>query len=177
MPKTGNEVKARVGESLLFFPKIPSRSYTLFFGIGRIYKINHGQDFDIVDTIFGVETIKGRKILVIDNHARRQVQTLKKGQYALFYGICVNKYADVEVKAKYGDRMVRPKVAIFYAYMIQGMFVPRTLDIQKLNEDIANGIEEDQQVEMSEKEKNMFQKEVDSILGVGKRIRDLKDDD
>lgn len=162
--KVSSLVRAKAGESLLFFPKASNRGYSLFFGVGRIYSISKGENFDIVHVIFGVETMRDRTILVADNHGRRQVQTLKKGQFALFYGVCVNRVMDREIMSKYTNKPIKPKVTIFYAYMVQGMYVPRTIDIQKLNEDIANGIEEKQIKDMSEHDKDMFQKEIDKLL-------------
>ena len=107
-------------ETLMFLgsPK-DKEEYTIVVGIGRVMAIEKGQEFDLVKMDFG----RGysREILTKNNHARRQIYTLKKGQYAWFYGMM--KYYTVEKKQK----------AFFYAKAFQGWYVPKNMDIMKLD--------------------------------------------
>ena len=107
------------------------KSLTQFFGWGKVWKIEHGEKFDIVCIQFGFDR-KIRDVVVFDNHARRQILTLKKGQYCLCGGQAKMylRSSDDSPNAK------RFKQWTFIAYMLQGMFVPTMFDVKKRNKDI-----------------------------------------
>lgn len=113
-------------ETLFFLgpPKEKTR-YTVCLGVGLVKVIQKGEDFDMVGMDFG----RGytREIYVKNNHARRQIATLKKGQYAWFYGT-LNVYKENG----------KPKSSMF-AKAFQGWYVPKVMDI--INVD-PNDVEE-----------------------------------
>lgn len=113
-------------ETLLYLgaPK-DSADMIVVVGIGIPKHIEKGKEFDKVCMDFGKGYAK--EIIVKSNHARRQIYTLKLGQYALFYGL-----------AKPYTENKRKKVAL-YARMFQGMYVPMAADIKKID---PNDIEE-----------------------------------
>ena len=89
------------------------------FGIGRVVRIEKGDKFDIVKITFGRNT--SRQLIVISNHARRQILTLKRGQYCIFLG----HYRLAKSPFNQGE-----KIWMFYAHMLQGMYVPKMVDIR-----------------------------------------------
>ena len=107
-------------ETLMFLgsPK-DKEEYTIVVGIGRVMAIEKGQEFDLVKMDFG----RGysREILTKNNHARRQIYTLKKGQYAWFYGLMKTYRQDEQLKMS------------FYAKAFQGWYVPKNMDIIKID--------------------------------------------
>lgn len=107
-------------ESLLFLGVPRDKlKYTMVVGIGLVRRIEKGEDFDLVGMDFGAGFI--REIYVKNNHARRQIYTLKKGQYAWFYGTL--KYYTEDGKRK----------SSLFAKAFQGWYVPKNLDIKKLD--------------------------------------------
>lgn len=119
-------------ETLLFLgpPKENSdRVYCL--GVGIVKVIQKGEEFDLVGIDFG----RGysREIYVKNNHARRQIYTLKKGQLAWFYGFLKCYRIDGSIKTS------------LYAKGFQGWFVPKNMDIVKIDpEDIEELSEENE---------------------------------
>ena len=109
-------------ESLFFLgpPKV-GKDKVFCLGIGIVKVIQKGEEFDLVGIDFG----RGftREIYVKLNHARRQIYTLKKGQLAWFYGYV--KFYELEGKKKQS----------FYAKGFQGWYVPKNMDIIKINPD------------------------------------------
>lgn len=90
-------------------------------GIGRPIKICKGEEFDVVYMDFGSGL--WREIVVKSNHARRQIYTLKRGQYAWFYGFM----------CRYKDQESGEFKTALYARAFQGWFVPKNMDIKKLD--------------------------------------------
>ena len=74
-----------IHESLIYLgaPR-EHKDMTFCLGVGIVKVIQKGEEFDMVGIDFG----RGysRQIIVKNNHARRQIYTLKKGQLAWFYG-------------------------------------------------------------------------------------------
>ena len=110
-----HETLIRLGNSL------ESDDMTIVFGIGRVLRIEKGQEFDLVYMDFGRGY--GREIFVKSNHARRQIYTMKKGQYSWFYGML--RY--------YKDEKDKKFKAALYAKAFQGWYVPKNFDIKKLD--------------------------------------------
>lgn len=114
------------GESLFVLGSIKysGTTYREVFGIGTIWKICHGERFDCVYMKFG--NPKGlRKIIVSDNHSRRQVMTLKRGHVTSFYG-----YARV-VRQKRKDNGEMFTKWVLLARGFQDWYVPRAIEIKK----------------------------------------------
>lgn len=107
-------------ETLIFLgTPLEENDFTICFGIGLVKTIQKGEDFDLVGMDFG----RGysREIYVKNNHARRQIYTLKKGQYAWFYGL-MKCYKE---KGR--------KKSCLYAKAFQGWYVPKNMDIIKVD--------------------------------------------
>ena len=107
-------------ETLLFLgTPLEENEMTIAVGIGLVKTIQKGEDFDLVGMDFG----RGytREIYVKNNHARRQIYTLKKGQYAWFYGM-LKCYKEN-----------RRKKSCLYAKAFQGWYVPKNMDIIKVD--------------------------------------------
>ena len=122
------------------------KDYTMVVGIGHVRKIEKGKDFDIVGMDFGKGFV--REIIVKNNHARRQIYTLKRGQYGWFLGL-MKHYIDQETK--------QARVQL-YAKAFQGWYVPKNMDITKMEpEDIT--IEEMQ--DQKENQMNI----IDELIG------------
>ena len=118
VPDVFNMVRCFRGETLFIFGVDSERAkYRWCLGVGYVIKIKQGENFDLVYINFGKNY--WREIIVQYNHARRQLLTLKCGQYATFYG-----------KFKYD--FVQKKM-IFYAYGLQAWYVPKSMDIKQMD--------------------------------------------
>ena len=119
-------------ETLLFLgTPLEENKMTIAVGIGLVKVIQKGEEFDLVGMDFG----RGytREIYVKNNHARRQIYTLKKGQYAWFYGL-MKCY-------KIGNS----KKSCLFAKAFQGWYVPKNFDIKQLDpEEIEKLTEENE---------------------------------
>ena len=115
-------------ETLIFLGSPKNDDQTFCFGIGTVIKIQKGEEFDMVGMDFG----RGytRNIVVKHNHARRQIYTLKCGQLAWFYGL-------MKTYTENGKRK-----SALYAKGFQGWFVPKNMDIIKINPDDIEKLEE-----------------------------------
>lgn len=120
MPDVVRLAHCSIHETLFFLgaPK-EENDFTICVGIGLVKTIQKGDDFDLVGMDFG----RGytREIFVKNNHARRQIYTLKKGQYAWFYGLMKTYRQDDQLKMS------------FYAKAFQGWYVPKNMDIIKVD--------------------------------------------
>jgi len=149
-------------ESICMFPLFHKNNVAYFFGIGLVMQISRGNEFDLVNMSFTAMGNKIRPVIVAGNNARRQLLTLKRGQYALVYGVAKkewNKSADPNFKPVYYAKWR------LYAYMIQGMYVPKMFDYKKNEEDIANGIEENQFDEMTDAQVQAYQESAKEAIG------------
>lgn len=120
MPNITKLVHYSMHETLLFLgAPIEDNTMTMCLGVGLVKKIEKGEEFDVVGMDFG----RGftRDIIVKNNHARRQIYTLKKGQYGSFYGYM--KYYTKDKKT----------TCCFYAKAFQGWYVPKSVDIIKID--------------------------------------------
>lgn len=88
-------------------------------GVGRTIKIMKGQEFDMIQMDFGSGVWKD--IIVKSNHARRQIYTLKRNQYAWFYGFMTTYMENGELHTS------------LFARALQGWYVPKNMDIKKLD--------------------------------------------
>jgi len=141
------------GESLMFYgwEEYKSKKYRLFQGIGIVYRVAHGLNCDYVYINFGITPDHPRKcIVVIDNHSRRQILTLKRGQPCQVYGVAM--FYKNKKKTKEGNEYDKLEIS-YYAKGIQGWYVPTMIDIKKTprNEDISEllNFEEEREKEQS----------------------------
>lgn len=106
-------------ESIFYFGDTTiQKQATMCIGVGRVKKIETGRHFDIITFNFGRKY--DRTIIVKDNQARRQIFTLKHGQYAWFYGY----------RKMYFDKQ---RKVVFYAMALQGWYTPKNLDIKTID--------------------------------------------
>lgn len=158
----------RIGnESIIVFPKF-SKTFSIFQGIGLVKRISRGEEFDVVYAVFGIHSNKTRPIVVIENRARRQILTLKCGQYAIFYGACVKRKKRATYTNKQGkSSTVDTYYWELYAYMMQGFYVPKMFDIRKHAKDVLKGEEEEETTPMSNEETNLFEVQVNELFEKG----------
>lgn len=127
------------GESIMFFSyhTFHNKKFRQFYGVGTVYRIARGEKYDFVYINFGIEpTHKLTMVSVIDNKARRQILTLKRGQICQVYGVsCKANNTYKKEDGTYAKRLVN----VYYAKGLNGWYVPTMLDIKKLpkNEDLV----------------------------------------
>lgn len=162
MPTTKQKVKFRNrcdyaytvrGESIFLLEDFRVAKH--FLAIGKVYRISHGNKFDIVTIRTKIRTNAMRDILVYDNLARRQIYTLKAGQWCTIFGLSVIDTKEVIVK---GEKKVIPN-RYYYAYSIQGHYVPKSFDVNKMA-----GSEECDVKEMLESQEQSYQHAIDLML-------------
>lgn len=127
------------GESLMLlgFTRHENVTYRMFYGIGIVYRVVKREKEDLVYINFGIFKEHPRRLVVVkDNHARRQLLTLKRGQCCHVYGLC--RYYIGLGKEINGERKKELKFGL-YANAILGWYVPTMVDIKKMptNEDIV----------------------------------------
>lgn len=136
VPEINGLIKQTKDETLMLFGNWwKNPRYSVCVGLGRVTKVVKGEGVDLVSMCFGRRY--PRRILVTDNHARRQIYTLKRGQLAWFYGL-MGILPNEEGKVK----------VVFYAYGFQAWFVPKALDIKTYNTDDLERIEKEQEIDM-----------------------------
>lgn len=146
VPDITKLLKGSKNESLIFFGKSEhEQRYCLVLGVGRVTSIKTGNKFDWVKINFGRHY--ARNIIVKNNHARRQIYTLKKGQLAWFYGY-YSAYVNEKKKVE----------SIMYALGFQGWFVPKMFDIRNIDTDLPQEINEQEQKEMEQMIDDLFLK-------------------
>lgn len=129
VPDLNGIMEHTIGESLMLFglSKLNEKNYRQVYGVGRIYRISKGEKFDVVYMGYGLSR-KWRKIIVMDNFARRQIMTLKKGHIASFYGY--SKMYAHNYKGK--DGLVKTKqVFMLFALGFLDWYVPRQVEIDR----------------------------------------------
>lgn len=137
--KTEFNVGARLvrnfeGEALFNFGEIHDTKYSFVFGIGCVLGISHSEKFDVVTINFGRRI---RKVICDTNHPRRQVYTLKVGQFANVLGVFKRwKHYDKE-NGKWKWEY------IMFARALQGWYVPKQFDMEQGNDNIREMSEED----------------------------------
>lgn len=154
-PTFAGNMEHLLNESIMLFGYSlhNGKKYRLFYGIGIVYRVVKGDTQDLVYVNFGMfPQQKNRLVVVYENHARRQIMTLKRGQVCQVYGLCRTYTTEVEIN---GEKKKGIRLG-FYARAIQGWYVPTMLDIRRMpvNEDL---------VSPSEKEKDL-QKTFEEVL-------------
>lgn len=118
-------------ETLLFLGPPSDKTTQVFcIGVGLVKVIEIGEEFDVVKMDFGGGFL--RFIIVKNNHARRQIYTLKKGQYAWFYGT-IRYYRNEKGKM----------LNTLFAKAFQGWYVPKNMDIRQIDPSEIEKLTED----------------------------------
>lgn len=165
LPNFDGTMQHTKGESLMFFGMelLEGKEVRPFYGIGVVIRVVKGDKRDLVYINFGMRKIGKlrdyytRLVVVSDNHARRQILTLKRGQICQVYGMS-NYYVDKRNIDGENKKVVRLGL---YAYGLQGWYVPTMLDIKKMpkNEDLVNPTEWEE--EFIEHEEDILDKFLD----------------
>lgn len=122
-------------ESLMTFGKLTNRGAPAF-GIGLVSKVvKTDKGYDVVYMNFGKFD---RPVIVWEYNARKQLVTLSRNKYAMFYGFVRN------AKTEKRNRLV------IYARALQGWYVPTQFDIQKKYKEFEFDQENEQDVEFKE---------------------------
>lgn len=123
LPEFMNYVLFSKNETLFMFgSELDDERKRHCLGVGRVAFIEKGKDMDLVFINFG--RAHARRIIVINNHARRQIYTLKSGQLAWVYGymkIWTNQEGKVQMQ--------------MFAKGFQAWYVPKTIDIKNYDLD------------------------------------------
>lgn len=147
------------GETLMMFGilKAGDTNYRQFFGVGTVVRISHGELFDLVYMIFGNKNAI-KKIMVVDNRARRMIMTLKCGQLASFYG-----YGRIY---KRKDELTNKIINWWqlYALGFQGWYIPKSFEVKKIKKE---QVESESYVDMSEKEQANMEQFLDQFETTG----------
>lgn len=138
------------GESLILYgwQKYHHKPYRHFYGIGKVFRVVKGDKQDLLYMRFSVlPTYKPRLVVVYENMSRRQILTLKRGQWCQVFGICkcfTAEFTDLKTKEK--KKRVRMGL---YASGINAWYVPTMIDIKKLppNEDLVAPSEKEQEIQ------------------------------
>ena len=123
-------------ESLIFFDNWHDMTnHRMCYGIGKVTGIEKGHDVDIVKMCFGRSY--SRWIYVKHVNARKQIFTLRKGQYAQFFGYVKMYREDGKIKA------------VFVASAFNGWLVPKAIDIKEdYDMDQIEEIKQEQEIDM-----------------------------
>ena len=135
------------------------KELTQFFAPCKVWKIEKGDKFDIIQLQFGLDR-KIRDVLVFNNHARRQLLMCKKGYWILAFG---------EVKLYQRENPRNPKLKYrqwqYFAYALWSTGVPLMFDVRKREKDIEQGIEKDEFEELTENKQEYYGNIVNEIFG------------
>lgn len=148
--KMNDKIECVAGESLLFFgkSKLGFKNYRIFYGIGKVYRVVKGDKQDLIYINFSVFGKHNTRLVVAyDNHPRRQVLTLKRGQICHVYGISRYYTTDLEIN---GVKKKRVRLGL-YACALQGWYVPSMMDIKKMpvNDDLVPPTEKETELQQT----------------------------
>lgn len=131
IPDVSHIAKVSKDESIVIFGEWwRNKAYRVCVGVGKVMRVAKGERMDLVVMCFGARY--SQKIFVTDNHARRQIYTLKKGQYAWFYG----------ARRIFIDENKKPKTT-FIAFGFQAWYVPKMVDIKHYDTDNLEDLEQE----------------------------------
>ena len=146
------------GELLFIISNRAFKTYW-FYAIGLVLKIQRGELFDVVTARFGFGVTKTRNIIVSHSRARRQILTLKRGQYAHFAGIAEVRWIQPEDETK-----GRYKSWQFFGWALQGWYVPTAFDVKKRDKDIEEGLDENHIDPINKKFEDFNKKVIENIF-------------
>lgn len=119
---------------LCFSGSLANQRSTQYVAWGVVQKIEKGKDFDVVTMTFGKDF--GRRIIVQDNFARRQIYTLKHNQIAQVVGE-LQYYAEKdEETGKYSHKTQ------MYAKGFLAFYTPKSMDVIKIEQNEEDDVEE-----------------------------------
>ena len=150
-------ITVSINERLVRLPTL-SPNVCQFIGNGRVVGVSRGEDFDIVAIKFGLINHNPRKVLVYDNHARRQVATLKKGYPVWVSGTGIMRKTQIE-------NPTNPKITFYkkWYYMADDFnqsYVPTAYDVKRMGK---NGELEEMNI-FNEEHKDFYQDLVNDLL-------------
>ena len=117
---------------LCFSGSLANQRATQYVAWGIVQKIEKGDDFDIVTMGFGQKF--GRRIIVKDNFARRQIYTLKHNQIAMVVGD-LQYYKEENSKGKLEHRTQ------LYAKGFLAFYTPKSMDVIKIEQNEEDDVE------------------------------------
>lgn len=155
-------------ETIAIFPATSSKCCQ-FIGTGYVVKVSKGDEYDIVNIRFGLLTNKSRPIVVYDNHARRQIMLLKKGNRVWVSGTGIIRKIPVSDPRK-------PTLTFFLNWYFMGYdfnqsYVPTARDIKTL----ASEGETEQVEELQTNNGEFYQGIIDDLLNL--KRGELNDED
>ena len=118
---------------LAFSGSLDNQKSTQYVAWGIVQKIEKGEEFDVVTMGFGQKF--GRRIIVKDNFARRQIYTLKHNQIAMVVGT-LQYYMEKNSKGKLEHRTQ------LYAKGFLAFYTPRSMDVIKIEQNEDDDVEE-----------------------------------
>lgn len=150
VPTTSGDMEYLFGETLMLFgwQSYRKKKYRPFYGIGIVYRVVKGTTQDLIYIRFGnFPSIKTRLVVAFENHARRQIMTLKRGQCCQVYGVCRYFTDDIMLNGK-KTKGIRLGL---YAKAILGWYVPTMFDIRKMpiNEDLVEPTPKEQEIQQT----------------------------
>ena len=122
------------------------KRYRMFYAIGTVYRVVKGDKQDLLYMNFGLfKERKTRLVVVYDNHSRRQLLTLKRGQICQVYGLCRYFTTDIMLNGK-KTKGIRLGL---YAKGINAWYVPTMFDLRKMptNEDLSSPTEKEVEIQ------------------------------
>lgn len=160
-PNLDTTVHNVLRETILMCPSgIPN--YSNFMAIGKVLRVSRGEEADLLYCCFYPmakgDIPKPRAVIVSGNHPRRQLLTVKRGQYAIVYGKATRRFNDFTLN---DGRTVKQPRWEFYAYAIQGLYVPNAFDVKKAHQD---KVDEELYTEMTESENKLLNDVIDDIF-------------
>lgn len=133
--RTTSYTSNSIGETL-FFCDVNDKGATTLMGIGKVCAVQKGENIDKVILYFGTKT---RPVYVVSNHARRQIYTLKRGQYCWFLGYLKG------IKDRKNGKM-KPFI---FALGFLAWYVPKMVDIEKYDVEELEKLEEENANDLS----------------------------
>lgn len=118
---------------LCFSGSLANQRATQYVAWGVVKKIEKGKDFDVVTMSFGKDF--GRRVIVQDNFARRQIYTLKHNQIAQVVGELQYYRTQDEETQKMVSR------AQLYAKGFLAFYTPRSMDVIKIEQNEEDDVE------------------------------------
>ena len=131
IPNSNQIPRLSYGRTLLEMKK--TNRWVAYFGYGVVMSIAKCEDFDLVTVDFGTGVNSLCKVYFRTLNSRKQVYTLKVGQFALF-GMIQNIQAALKEKK------------LYYALWCMGIYVPKAIDIK------TNPLKEEEITELTEEE-------------------------
>lgn len=138
----------------------------LFSGDMIVVKVVRGENFDIIYGSFNIFPSKIREVIFANNHARKQLITVKRGQFVHIIGEGRVYHKEVE----FIDRKTKQKRKVntaywqLFSYNNSGYYVPRMFDIKEFKKEVEDGQEIDYTEEMKQEEKEQFESMINDIL-------------